>query len=507
MTSELTKKFLVAGLVAFVSVAVSASLLCAYAGVSGAASGSKSNARQAAATTGGATRGRRGTRSLSANMPDDQPPFAEGEVERLTAEGLGKFSQANFVGAIDDYTAAIKLAPTRGVLYLQRGLARIEEGLFDLALTDLDKALDYDKPNGLAILICRGKAHFGLKNYAKALDDFNSAIKSDPKASLAFIGRAEAYLALGEDDKSLHDLEQALKLDPMQPHAYFLRAQVFKRKNMKDQAIEDLHKAVELDKAYLAKDKELSVGRTDTGDNLAEIIKLNGKHSEMATKLIGRGLDLERAGDHLSAIKEFTEAILASPDSLEAYKWRAELYMSMSSFELARDDLSRAIEITPADARLHALRAKANLELGSCDESIKDYSRAIDLSAGAAPASLYEARGLVYSRHGDSEKAIADFSKAIAAEPTSSGAYLDRGLEHIVQKNYSAAIEDFTASIKNGKDTTVCYKFRGQAKHALGDKAGALEDLDKAAALYDKEHDLFGSKQVAKLIARIKHGD
>ncbi|MBY0546602.1 MAG: tetratricopeptide repeat protein [Candidatus Obscuribacterales bacterium] len=504
----MTKKFLVAGLVAFVSVVVSSSMFSAEAGVSGVpTTPSEPDAAQRAATISGATCRDRTTHYLSANTPDDQPPFAESEVERLQAEGLGKFSQANFAGAINDYTDAIKLAPTRGVLYLQRGLARIEEGLFDLALADLDKALEFDKPNSLAISICRGKAHFGLKNYERALDDFSSAIKSDPKASLAFIGRAEAYLALGEDDKSLRDLERALKLDPAQPHAYFLRAQVFKRKNMKDQAIEDLHKAVELDKAYLAKDKDLNVARTDTGDNLAEIIKLNGKHSAIATKLIGRGLDLERAGDHLSAIKEFTDAILASPDSLEAYKWRAELYMSMSSFELARDDLSRAIEITPADARLHALRAKANLELGYCDESIKDYSQAIDLSAGGAPASLYEARGLVYSRHGNSEKAVADFSKAIAIEPTTSGAYLDRGLEHIVQKNYAAAIEDFTASIKNGKDTTVCYKFRGQAKRALGDKTGALEDLEKAAALYEKDRDLFGSKQVAKLIARIKHGE
>lgn len=432
-------------------------------------------------------------------------PFTESEVERLTAEGLGKFSQANFTGAIESYTQALKLIPTKGGLYLQRGLARIETNDFKNAVADLDRALELDKQNRLPILICRGKAKQGMQNSKAALEDFDEAVKLDPKASLAYLGRAETYLNMGEDDRSLEDLEQALRLDPRQPHAYFLRAQIFKKKKLKDQAMADLHRAVELDRTYLAKDKELTT-KVDDGDNLAEIIKLNGKHSVLAAKLIGRGLDLERAGDHLAAIKELTEAILASPDSLEAYKWRAELYMSMSSFELARDDCSRAIEITPGDPKLHAMRAKANLELGNCDEALADYTKAIELST-SPPASLYEARGLVHSRHGESNKAVADFTKAIQTDPTGSTAYLDRGLEYMVEKQFQKAIDDFTVSIKNANDVTVCYKFRGQARNELGDKDGAISDLEKAAELYAKDHDLFGSKQVSKLITRVKHGN
>lgn len=446
-------------------------------------------------------------RHVAENTKDDnKPPFTESEVERLTAEGLGKFSQADFEGAIDSYSDALKLMPNKGVLYLQRGLARLETNDFKGSLADLDKALELDKPNRLPILICRGKAKLGLHDNESALQDFQEALKLDDKASLGYIGRAETYLAMGEDDHSLQDLEQALRLDPLQPHAYFLRAQIYKKKKMKDEAMADLKKAVELDRTYLAKDKELGSGRIDDGDNLAELIKMSGKHSVMAGKMIGRGLDLERAGDHLAAIKELTEAILSSPDSLEAYKWRAELYMSMSSFELARKDLSSAIDITPNDPRLYALRAKANLELGDSSNAIKDYTKAIELSP-QPPAALYEARGLVHSRHGNSEKAVVDFSKAIEIDPAGSTAYLDRGLEYMVQKQYQKAVDDFTVSIKNDNDVTVCYKFRGQARSELGDKEGAISDLEKAAELYSKEHDLFGSRQVSKLIARVKHNN
>jgi tetratricopeptide (TPR) repeat protein len=500
MTREITKNVLIAGLIFSICVPFTS----AFGSVSNEFGLRK---RSAARVPSIAENSSRSHHYVADNPPvgaENQAIFAESETERLTAEGLGKFSQADFTGAIDCYSEALKLMPSRGVLYLQRGLARLETGDFNGALADMDKALELDRPNKLAILICRGKAYQGLHDDAKALQDFNDAIKLDSKASLAYIGRAETYLCQGDDDRSLEDLEEALRLDPRQPHAYFLRAQIFKHKKMKEQAMADLHRAVELDKTYLNKDKDLVASKIDSGDNLAEIIKLSGKHATMAAKLIGKGLDLERAGDHLAAIKELTEAILSSPNSLETYKWRAELYMSMSSFELAKTDLTNAIEITPRDPRLFALRAKANLEMGSVEESLKDYTKAIELSTNP-PASLYEARGLVYSRHGNSAKAVADFSKSIEIDPSGSGAYFDRGLEYMVEKQYQKAVDDFTVSIKNNNDITVCYKFRGQALSELGDRDGAIADLEKAADLYARDKDLFGSKQVAKLISRVKH--
>src|SRR5262249_1304757 len=122
------------------------------------------------------------------------------------------------------------------------------------------------------------------------------------------------------------------------------------------------------------------------------------------------------------------------------------------------------------------------------------------------PASLLESRGLVYSRMGKSKEAIADFSRSIEIDPSGSTAYADRGLECIVGKRYEEAIKDFSDSIARGQDLAVCYKFRAQANHYLGDNKGAIADLEKAAQFYKIQNDLFGCRQVERMISEFKKG-
>lgn len=432
--------------------------------------------------------------------------FPDSEVERLTATGLGKFSQGDFAGSVAEYSNALKINPKRGALYLQRGLAYLELEKFQEALSDLNNAFEMDKGNRLAILVCRGRAFTGLKKFDSALADFNLAIKEDPKFALAFISRADAYLCMADDDKALSDLEEALSLDPKQPRAYFLRARYYKHKNKNELALKDFNTAISLDASFLDKEygPELQ-SEKDLRDHFARSLKL-GKKKELGAQLIERGLAHERSGEYLDAIREFTDAISDTPDSLEAYKWRASVYMHMAAFQNAIDDLNRAIAISPNDPNLRAERAKAHLENGQSDKAIEDYSKAIELSKDP-PANLFEARGLVYSREGKSQQAVLDFGKSIELDPKGSTAYADRGLEYVVHKRYQDAVADFDVSINNGHDLPVCYKFRGQCRHYLGDRKGSIDDLEKAAQLYKSQSDLFGCKQIEKLIADFKKED
>lgn len=429
--------------------------------------------------------------------------FPESELDRLTAAGLGRFSQGDFVGAVAEFSNALKINAKRGSLYLQRGLAYLELDEYQKALEDLDSAYELDKSNRLAILVCRGRALTGLKKYDLALADLNEAIKDDPKFPLAFISRADTNLCKGDDEKALLDLEEALSLDPKQAKAYFLRARYYKKKNKSDKALEDFSTAIKLDSSFLEKNYlEPTDQEKEMRDHFARTLKL-GKKPDLTARLIERGLAAERNGEYMEAIREFTDAIGDAPGSIEAYRWRASVYMHMAHFDKAINDLSKAIEDSPSDPELYAQRAKAYLVTGSIETAIKDYTKAIEVSK-SAPATLFEARGLAYSRLGRSEEAIKDFSKSIEVDPQGSTAYADRGLEHLVRKQYEEARNDFSSSIEKGQDLAISYKFRGQCKSHLGDKKSAIADLEKAAQLYKNQNDLFGCKQVEKLIADLK---
>lgn len=445
-------------------------------------------------------------RAATGSTPDvaTVESFPGSEVERLTAAGLGRFSLGDFTGAIAEYTNAIKINPRRGGLYLQRGLTYLELENCSSALDDLNKAYELDKGNKLAILVCRGRAFAGLAQYDRSLADLDEAILEDPKFVLAYISRAEAYLSKGDDEKALADLEQALSLDPKQASAYLLRARYYKHKSKNELALKDFNKAISLDRSFLDRDYQTQTDK-ELHDQFTRALKL-GRGNVASAHLIERGLALERSGEYLEAIRELTVAISDSPDSLEAYKWRASVYMHMSSFDRAIDDLNRAIAISPNDSSLHALQAKAYLDLGQSDRAIESYNKAVGLTTNP-PASLLQARGLVYSRMGKSKEAIADFTRSIEINPAGSTAYADRGLEYLVLERYKEAVTDFTDSIEYGQDLAVCYKFRGQSKYYLGDQKGAIADLEKAAQFYKNQNDLFGCRQVERMIGEFKKGN
>lgn len=423
--------------------------------------------------------------------------FPGSEVSRLTATGLGKFSHGDFGGAANEFSKAISINPKKGELFLQRGLSRLEGEDYKNALVDLNTAYELDKQNRVHVLICRGRTFAALGKNKEALADLDKAIEMEPKIPLSYINRADVYLSEGRDEHAIADLEQALKLDPEQAKAYLVRARYHKKRQENELALKDFDKAVSLDSNLI----EHEVGpdahtSKELREHFSKSLKLK---SDMTAEMVERGMAMERAGEYLGAIKEFTNAISDSPDSLEAYRWRANVYMHMSAFSHAIEDLTKGISISPDDASLYALRGKAYLEIGKTDHSVLDYTKAISLGKDSL-SGLYEARGLVYSRVGDSDKAIADFSKSIELDPQHSTAYADRGLEYLLKGRHQDALQDFSASISRGYDLAVSYKFGGQCRHAMGDVKGAIGDLEKAGQMYKEHNDLFGCRQVEKLI-------
>lgn len=436
--------------------------------------------------------------SLDAATVDE---FPNSEVSRLTATGLGKFSHGDFAGAANEFSKAISINPKKGELFLQRGLSRLEGEDYTNALVDFNTAYELDKPNRVHVLICRGRTLAALGKNTEALADLDKAIEMEPKIPLSYINRADVYLSEGEDERAIRDLEHALKLDPEQAKAYLVRARYYKKRKENELALKDFNTAVKLDSNLIDFEKGPDCHTTrELREHFSKSLKLK---SDMTAEMVERGMAMERAGEYLGAIKEFTDAISDSPDSLEAYRWRANVYMHMSAFSHAIDDLTSAIAISPDDASLYALRGKAYLEIGKMDHSILDYTKAIAIGKDSL-SGLYEARGLVYSRIGNSDKAIADFSKSIELDPKASTAYADRGLEYLLKNQHQQALTDFSASIERGHDLAVSYKFGGQCRHALGDVKGAIADLEKAGQIYKEHNDLFGSRQVEKLILNWK---
>lgn len=150
-------------------------------------------------------------------------------------------------------------------------------------------------------------------------------------------------------------------------------------------------------------------------------------------------------------------------------------------FNLSLDDVNkfRAAEIVKTAGNL--------IDKKEYDAAIKELARAIALYPKSADA--YRERGIAYDKKGDTAKALADFTNAIAAAPKENYNYFLRGsLYHYSIKNEDLAIKDLTEAIRLQPDSAPNFFTRGQILTAVKRYDAAIADYTSALK-YDPKDD------------------
>lgn len=82
----------------------------------------------------------------------------------------------------------------------------------------------------------RGSWKEKKKDYQSALEDFNTAIRLEPRHVESYDYRADVYQSLGDFDKALTDYNMATRIDPTYAAAYFSRGLIFEKQGKIEQA-------------------------------------------------------------------------------------------------------------------------------------------------------------------------------------------------------------------------------------------------------------------------------
>ena len=118
-----------------------------------------------------------------------------------------------------------------------------------------------------------------------------------------------------------------------------------------------------------------------------------------------------------------------------AYLNRGHYWYKNNQRGKALEDFSTAIEIHPEYLRAYMNRCLIYLESNDTENALKDYNRILDLmrpydtSGNVLNPSVSDAlgnRGIIYSKMGQYEKAIPDFSLAIKLNPPNANNYINR---------------------------------------------------------------------------------
>lgn len=166
----------------------------------------------------------------------------------FASRAAGYFAAGDKQHALEDFAAAIKLAPRNAYVYYNRGVFYAAQSDYDAALRDFDTAIETN-PRLVLALRQRAKVYLSRGDFLAARDDYSKAIGVQPQSAALWSERG--YVSLRQKDyaNAVRDEAEAIQLDPKLARAYYLRgaAAAFGGLGGSHDALDDIKTAVSLD--------------------------------------------------------------------------------------------------------------------------------------------------------------------------------------------------------------------------------------------------------------------
>ena len=311
-----------------------------------------------------------------------------------------------------------------------------------------------------------GFAYLNKKEYDKAISDFTKAIEIDPNYTFAYTNRGLAYASLKDPTKAISDFTKAIEIDPNFAEVYYCRGNAYFDQGNFSQAISDFTKVIEIK------------------PNLATI-------EDVYTN---RGISYSNQSNLPQAISDLTKAIEIKPNNALAYYNRGLAYYNKKEYDKALQDVRKAQELGCAvDPKLLDELKKTSKSKYSTTESMEKIA-----------TEAYR-KGCEYSKNGNYDQAISEYTKAIKINPNYESAYGNRGGSYANRGDLPNAISDYTKAIELNPNDVMNYYNRGTVYKDKGDLAQAVSDFTKAIEIDPNYFEAYNNRVI--VYRRLKEYD
>ncbi len=221
-----------------------------------------------------------------------------------------------------------------------------------------------------------------IKNYDKAIADFNKCIEIDSTFDKCYGNKAVLLYNTDRREEALVNFDKCLKLKPNNTDALIGRANTLSHFKEFEKSLPDYNYYIKLkpddEKAYLW--RAIAYYNVKKLDSAMYDIKTSlGFDPQNAEAIFWSGLVKYETKDYKSAIEDLNTALRLNPDKNEIYTWRGLAYYNLKDYEKAIADYSKAIEINPKNAPAYVNRSIAYHESGRNKEAFEDINKAVQL--------------------------------------------------------------------------------------------------------------------------------
>jgi tetratricopeptide (TPR) repeat protein len=411
-------------------------------------------------------------------------------------------SAGRFEEAISILSELVKAVPNNPVLIMSLGIAQHMTGRHRDAIQQFEGALRLD-PKLVQVWHYIGASYLKLDEPARAVEPLQKAIESQPDDKKSRLMLAYALASLERYEQASMHFREIAQLHPQNPRAWYWLGRCYE--SLSRRAFEELEKVAQ-DSAYvhslvaraLAKQERYSSAFHLYRRALDKSPGMRGVHAALA--------EIYEKTEHpdWAAVEEEKERKIPPPDCgsqkfecdflagryheiVAATKGKvspeSNYWLSRAYEELAFEAFSRLTQL-PASAELHQLKAEVHSSQGRHQEAAKEWREALKLEPDN-PIVQWELAAALYSSR-DYSAALPLLDKLLEREPKSARLNFVKGDVFFNLQKPEQAIPFLKTALRYDSVLTSAHWALGQAYAQVGQAEQAIPHLKLALAL-DKD--------------------
>ena len=430
--------------------------------------------------------------------------------------GLEAMQEEKLQEALDYFNKDLKDNPKNGYAYSWIAMLRGQNEEYGRALTAADMAIKYlpkkDAEYVIFAYTTRAGVYLHLGDTAKAMNDYNLAIKVKPDEGDLYDKRAQIYFEQGKYELAAADYRKMIELKPGDVMGYMgLGRNANEQKNW-NEAIKQFDYVTKLASDYASgfsfrAESYIGLGKwNEATDDIISALSLEWDRKAMylATSLKEPAFTMLVSKMKIQSKKSPNEArwpyVMATmyqqdkqyKKAIESYeeankrnaspiilRWISQCYSEMGQYEKALNSIDLALNMDSTD--LVNLERKANIlyEMGNAKFAIDVYTQVLNTQPEYAFG--YYRRGWFKELTGDFDGAIEDLSMFVVLDPEESYAFETRGDIYLKQGKKELAEADFhkVIELENSPEKYSCIHY---AYQGLGQNEKAIEMMDSIIA-------------------------
>ena len=196
-----------------------------------------------------------------------------------------------------------------------------------------------------------------------------------------------------------------------------------------------------------------------------------------AYEYVERGMEHVRAEEFDCALGACSEAIRLDSRSATAYACRGAVLANKGDYLKGLADLDYALKLQPENGDIFHSRAQVQDKLGDTEKAIADSTKATQfISSEFGRSVAFAFRAGLYKKQGKLDQAIKDYGEAIRLAPDFAYHFAHRGRVYAESNELKKAIADFNEAIRLDPKSPYFLRDRADAYRKLDDQNRARQD-------------------------------